>query len=83
MFDDEGVLLLTCINIIGALLDLVVAVGDTVEATEVEDAGVECAEGVALNHDVLVVTAVLLLADAAVICNVCIAPCLATVEPKK
>ena len=49
VFDDEGVLLLACINIVGALLYLVVAIGDSVEAAEVEDAGVECAEGVALD----------------------------------
>ena len=80
MLDDEGVFLLACIYIVGALLNLVVAVCDAVEAAEVEDTGVECAECVALNHDVLVVAAVLLLADAAVVCDVCIAPCLATVE---
>ena len=80
MFDDEGVLLLACINIVGALLNLVVAECDTVEAAEIEDTGVECAEGVVLHYDVLVVAAVLLLADAAVVCDVCVTPCLATIE---
>ena len=80
MLDDEGILLFASINIVGALLYLVVAIGDSVKAAEVEDAGVECAEGVALNHNVFVIATVLLLADAAVICYVSIAPCLTTVQ---
>ena len=80
MFDNEGILLLASIYIVCSLLDLVVAVCDTVEAAEIKDAGVECAEGVVLNHDIAVITALLLLSNAAVVCNVSVTPGLATIE---
>ena len=80
VLDDEGVFLLACIYIVGALLNLVVAVCDAVEAAEVEDAGVECAECVTLYHYIFVVAALLLFLYTAVVCNVSVAPCLATIE---
>ena len=80
MLNDEGILLFASINIVGALLNLVVAIGDSIEAAKVEDAGVECAESIVLHYNVTVVTTNLLLADAAVVCNVSVAPGLATIE---
>ena len=80
MLDDEGILLFARVHIVAALLYFVVAECYSVEAAEVEDAGVECAECVTLYHYVFVVAALLLFLYAAVVCNVSVAPCLATIE---
>ena len=51
MNDYERILHIACVYIIIALLNLVVAVSNTVEAAEIEDTWVECAECVALMRD--------------------------------
>ena len=80
MLNYERLLYITTKLIICALLDLVVAECDTVEAAEVKDTRIECAECVTLNYDILVITAVLLLGDTAVVSNVSITPSLATIQ---
>ena len=80
MLNNKRLLNITVERVIGAGLNLIVAECDTVEAAEVENTGGESTEGIALDYKILVITALLLLRNTAVVSDVSITPALATIQ---